>query len=269
MARCNALRKGTGMYIYRCEDSLEGIFSAIYRIYADHRAREEVMIRCDEEVFLFATDVTVETNTQEAVKVMRTLQREFGELDYASLCLALTSPEADKAQVVFETIRYGLKNKPAKGYLFSHLADDSILRAMKLSQNAWRERAHLYGFTRFEELENGILFAIVEPKNNVLTGLMEHFADRLPMENFAIFDKGRSVLGIHPAGQPWFVASGSELVEAFRDVSESTQEKLYADLFCHFCKTIAIKERKNITLQRNMLPLRFREFMTEFASDNS
>ena len=257
------------MYIYRCEDSLEGIFTAIYRIYADRRAQENIMIRCDEEVFLFATDIMVETNSVEAMKVMRTLRRDFGELDYESLCLALTSPEADKAQAVFETVRYGLKNKPRQGYLFSHLSDSSILRAMKLSQNAWRERAHLYGFTRFEELENGILFAVVEPKNNVLTGLMEHFADRLPMENFAIFDKGRCLVGVHPAGTAWFLAAGEELLKEFSDISESSEERLYAQLFCHFCKTIAIKERKNLALQRNMLPLRFREFMTEFTKENS
>lgn len=257
------------MYVYRCEDSLEGIFSAIYQIYADHRSKEDVLIRCDAEVFLFAEDVPVETKPEEAAKVMRTLRRDFGELDYGSLCLALTSPEADKAQVVFETIRYGLDSKVRPGYLFAHLSDNAILRAMKLSQNAWRERAHLYGFTRFEELENGILFAVVSPKNNVLTGLMEHFSDRLPMENFAIYDKARSVLGIHPAGMPWFLSLGGEGVEALAELSESTREELYADLFCHFCKTIAIKERRNTELQRNMLPLRFREFMTEFVHGNS
>lgn len=257
------------MYIYRCEDSLEGIFTAIYRIYADHRSEEEVMIRCDEEVFLFATDIKVETNPGEAIKVMRTLRREFGELDYESICLALTSPEPDKAQAVFETVRYGLKNKPRPGYLFSHLSHPSILRAMKLSQNAWRERAHLYGFTRFEELENGILFAVVEPKNNILTGLMAHFADRLPMENFAIFDKGRRIVGIHPKGMPWFLTDGEELLQEFSDISESSEEELYARLFCHFCKTIVIKERKNPDLQRNLLPLRFREFMTEFTKENT
>ena len=256
------------MYIYRCEDSLEGIYSAIYRVYADHHAEEEVMIRCDDEVFLFATDIEVETNTEEAMKVMRTLRRKFGELDYGSICLALTSPQPDKAQVVFETIRYGLKEKPRPGYLFAHLSDTSVLRAMKLSQNAWRERAHLYGFTRFEELENGILFAIVEPKNNVLTGLMEHFSDRLPMENFAIFDKGRQLVGIHPKGLPWFLASGEELLQEFAQLDESSEEELYARLFCHFCKTIAIKERKNLELQRNLLPLRFCEFMTEFTKEN-
>lgn len=256
------------MYIYRCEDSLEGIFSAIYRVYADHRAEEEIYIRCDEEFFLFAKDIRVETNAEEAIKVIRTLQRQFGEMDYESLCLALTSPEPDKAQAVYETIRYGLKNKPKCGYLFSHLTDAGVLRAMKLSQNAWRERAHLYGFTRFTELENGILFSVVEPKNNVLTGLMTHFADRLPMENFAIYDKGRKLMGIHPSGAPWFLASGEELKEELADISESTEEEMYAQLFCHFCKTIAIGERRNIALQKNMLPLRFRDFMTEFTKGN-
>ncbi|MDE6702009.1 MAG: DUF4130 domain-containing protein, partial [Acetatifactor sp.] len=44
----------------------------------------------------------------------------------------------------------------------------------------------------------------------------------------------------------------------------SAEESKYQMLFKHLCKSIAIDERRNSKLQTGMLPLRFREYMTEF-----
>lgn len=251
-------------YVYVCEDALEGIFTAIYNIYRDKRNLPDTRICTEEEYVLFAEYVIVETNAESASKVMRTLQERFGEKNFYDICMALASYDSEKAQAVYKTIAYGLKAKPAMGHLFDHLADDYILKAFKLSNTVSREVHHLYGFTRFRELENSILFADISPKNHVMVWLMEHFSDRLPAENFAIFDVGRKLYGIHPAKGQWFLISGEEIAESLQDVPISEAEERYAELFRHFCKRIAIKERKNTDLQRNMLPLYFREYMTEF-----
>ena len=251
-------------YVYRCEDTLEGIFTAIYNIYQDRRNLPDTRICVEEEYVLFAEYVPVETSTEKARKVMGTLRERFGDRNYYDICLALASYDAGKAQAVYKTIAYGLEAKTAKGHLFDHLAEDNVLKAFKLSNTVSREVHHLYGFTRFRELENSILFADISPKNNVLVWLMEHFSDRLPSENFAIFDEGRKLYGIHPARGQWFLVSGQELAASMQDVPPSEAEERYAELFRHFCKRIAIKERKNPDLQRNMLPLYFREYMTEF-----
>lgn len=251
-------------YVYRCEDSLEGIFTAIYNIYQDRRNLPDTRISVQEEFMLFAEYVSVETDTQRALKVMRKIREQFGEKDYYALCMALGSYDVKKAQAVYKTIAYGLVEKPAKGHLFDHLTDDNVLTAFQLSNTVSRELQHLCGFVRFKELENGILFSDISPKNHVLVALMEHFSDRLPSENFAIFDVGRKLYGIHPAKGQWFLAGGEEMAAKLLEVRESVEEEGYAELFRYFCKRIAIRERRNTDLQRNLLPLYFREYMTEF-----
>lgn len=251
-------------YVYFCEDSLEGIFTAIYNIYLDKRNFRDTRICLEEENMLFSEYIPVETNVERAKKVIHTCRERFGEQDYYSLCMALATTDAEKAQAVYKTIAYGLNAKPKKGHLFDHLTDDFILKVFKLSATANREAHQWLEFLRFRELENGILYAVISPKNQILTNLMEHFCDRLPSENFAIFDEGRKLFGIHPCRQNWFLAKGSELEERFQKVDVSEAEEKYAELFRHFCRTIAIKERKNKDLQRNMLPLYFRDYMTEF-----
>lgn len=249
------------MTVYRCEDSLESIFTAVYRSYEENRKPEETCLALHDDPILFAEDAAVEPDPAKAVKVMRTLKRRFGEDDYLTVCMALASPDPEKAQAVYRTVTKGLDERCARGCLFDGLADDNVLKAFSLARSVSREIEHLKGFLRFWELESGILYAKIGPKSNAVTFLMPHFADRLPVENFVIYDGVRGIFGVHPAGRQWYLLSGEESEPRLK---LSGEELRYRELFCHFCRTIAIKERRNPVLQRSMLPLRFQEYMVEF-----
>lgn len=280
------------MIVYQCEDSLESIFTAIYNSYQEHRDHNDTRICLDQEYYLFAEYVPVTADREKAAKVIRTLKRRFGEADYQSICYALSAPDGDKAQAVYQTIVKGLAKGTRQGHLLDNLTDDDCNRAFALSRAAGREANHLYGFLRFEEVQNGILYAKIGPKNNLLTFLMPHFADRFPMENFIIYDDKRNLFAVHPAGQEWYLMSGQGLHLTSEQEGESTsegeteyaeegteqyscsnqkkglvisdKEQQIQELFRHFCRSIAIKERENRKLQQNMLPLRFQEYMLEF-----
>ena len=80
-----------------------------------------------------------------------------------------------------------------------------------------------------------------------------------------IYDEGRQLLGVHPAKGEWYMMHGMEVEADLLTVSAG--EEKYRELFRYFCHKIAIKERKNLDLQRNMLPLKFREYMAEFVDN--
>ena len=252
------------MKIYQCEDSIEGIFTAIYNVYEDKCSHTDTRISLTDELFLFAEYITVQTDVHKARKVINTLCRRFGQEDYWKVCMALASFEQEKAQAVYQTIVNGLTENSRVGHLLDNLANESVHRTFTLFRATNNEYLHLRGFIRFSELENGVLYAKINPKNNVLTFLMPHFADRFPLENFMLYDGGRQLFGIHPAGSDWYLVQERE--ENFNEelFQMSKGELRYQELFQYFCHKIAIKERKNLTLQRNMLPLRFRENMIEF-----
>ena len=104
------------MIVYRCQDSLENIFTAIYRAYEENREPEDTVLMLSEEPVLFAEDIIVETIPQKSDKVIRTLKGRFGEQDYQSLCLALTAENEEKAQAVYRTVALGLRENCAKGH---------------------------------------------------------------------------------------------------------------------------------------------------------
>lgn len=253
------------MIVYQCEDSLESIFTAIYNAYEERRDHADTRISLTDELLLFAQYIPVIADEEKAMKVIRTLKRRFGEEDYQSVCYALASPETDKGQAVYQTIVKGLKGKVRPGHLLDHLADDDCNRVFALARSASRENHHLYGFLRFEEVQNGILYAKIGPKNHLLSFLMPHFADRYPMENFIIYDDKRDLFGVHPAGGKWYLVGGEDVTPDSSMLQISEKEQEIQELFRHFCHTIAIKERENKKLQQNMLPLRFQEYMLEFS----
>lgn len=272
------------MVVYRCEDSLESIFTAVYRAYEEKRDHADTRISLQEEYWLFAEEIPVESDAEKAGKVMNTLRGRFGEEDFERICLALSSRDTEKAQAVYQTIVWGLSGGCRPGHLLDNLADGRVHTVFSLARNAGNEVRHLKGFVRFSELENGVLISRIAPKNNILIFLMPHFADRFPMENFMICDESRELFGIHPAGKSWYLVQGSpfagkretegaaerenvaeqeEGAAAGWRVSEAEWE--YQELFTFFCHKIAIKQRENKALQRNLLPLRFQEYMVEFG----
>ncbi|MCM1568454.1 MAG: TIGR03915 family putative DNA repair protein [Roseburia sp.] len=252
------------MLVYRCEDSLEGVFSAIYQAYEDRQKPEDVYMSLTEEAFLFADDRESTPDLQKAVKVMRTLRQRFGEEDYDRICLALAANDTEKAQAVYWAIAMGLRNRAVPGHLLDGQADGQVRRVFELARKVNREKEHLIEFLRFEELKNGILYAKVGPRHQVLAFLMPHFAERFPRENFMIYDDVRGVFGVHPSGEQWYLLKGEEILKQVNDIGPTDREKEYQELFKHFCHKISIEERENRQLQRNLLPLRFREYMVEF-----
>ncbi len=251
-------------YIYRCEDSVEGIFTAVYEAWASvHRHEEnriEVRMREWEETFLFAEYIEVVSDAEKSEKVQRSVRLRVSEEAYEMVMKAALSQEPEKGEVIYRFLIFAYREGPkaCKSY-----GNPWAMKLFEIVRNFENESHHLKGFLRFEGKERGLLLARYAPKNNVIGDLMEHFSDRLNTENFMIFDEKRRIAGIHPGGAAWFVYRLNE--EEYQELCRMAQsEDMYTELWRIFHSRIAIEERKNLLLQRSNLPLRFRQYMPEF-----
>ncbi len=247
-----------------CEDSIEGVFSAIFEAYAKKCDPENTSIQIGETVNyeLFATYINTEADAVRTKKVTKTITKEFGEEIFLSFCRALATKDKEKGNAVYHVFANGLRLCNRKKAM-ENFADIYVNKVFTLNRFTNNEILHLEGFLRFQELENQVLFAKIGPNNNILTFLAPHFADRLPNENFIIYDDMRDLCVVHPAGKNWFLMSG-EFLQSEEIGKFSKMEAAYQELFAFFCNNIAIKERKNLNLQRQMLPLHFQKYMVEF-----
>jgi len=243
---------------------MEGIFTAIYKVYEDKRDVEDVLLTTSDEAYLFSEDILVEIDPVRSDKVAHTLWRKFGEEDYLRICYSLTCSDEEKAQAIFHTVSQGIAHKLRPGHLYDAMADPFVNKAFKLANNAERECHHLEGFLRFQECENHILYARIGPRNNLLTFLMPHFSDRMPMESFLIYDTVHGKLGLHEKEKGWCLMENIWESDQQIRLHWSESETAYQELFRFFCHKITIKGRENPKLQNNLLPRRFQDFMTEF-----
>jgi|APHig6443718053_1056840.scaffolds.fasta_scaffold12938_2 probable DNA metabolism protein len=294
--------------IFICDNSIEGIFSGVFEAWKEARtighshckletrmpqfASEndgyqllgvgENMTGGDYRNFeLFSEYVEVEADEEKARKVTKAVCDRLGFLTYQGICKTIAAEDKeiigkrknatdyDKGDAVYRTIVCGFSMQNGEEVL-TNLGNPYVARVFELARRVDNEIGHWREFLRFKELKNGILFAKIGPLNNILPMLMPHFTDRLPLEDFMIYDDRRELFAIHKSmrgmnGQKtgWVIVRGKKLAEdELSDYSDS--EVYYEELFTAFCHSITIEERRNKRLQQQMLPLKFRNYMVEF-----
>lgn len=247
-----------------CEDSLEGIFTAVYDAYALKEGHDRIHVQVGEEdnYRLFAAYLYSRPDAGKTDKVVRTLKSRLGEEVYGTICRAAASCDRAKGDAVYRTVVEGITAGSGRRTM-ENLRNPYVVKAFELARRTANEVHHELEFIRFQELEQGILYSLIGPENNVIPFIMPHFADRLATENFMIYDEKRSLFGVHPARGDWYLVSDAERLQK-EAARWSCKEQQYQELFTLFHRTIAIKERRNIRLQCQMLPLRFQDYMVEF-----
>lgn len=265
------------MYIFICEDSTDGIFTGVYDAWASKYGHANIMLttQIPDNYSLFCEYITVQTDYEKSAKVARTLRNRMGEETYGELCQAACAlvdnssrkKAIDKAEAIYKTIVLAL-SLPDSSKILHYLGEPYVNRVFQLSRSMGNEAHHLLGFLRFQELENGVLLARIHPKNDVLVFLGEHFSDRLPLENFMIYDETRRRAVLHPSGQGFFITDTEGLdLEALQHFSPDELE--YQKLWCRFFDSIAVEARVNPKLQNQNLPKRFQKDIVEFQKRNT
>lgn len=139
---------------------------------------------------------------------------------------------------------------------------DYVKKVVFASKKTLREAHRYMGLIRFRKVESDIfpeLFAAVfEPECNVLPIVSEHFAGRLASQPFLIIDSSRNICAVRVPGENIVF---SHIPHEFRN--KLCYETSFEQLWKMYYKSISIPERKNLDLQRNNMPLKYRKHLIE------
>ena len=259
-------------YVLQCEDSIEGIFSAVYSAWELKYGHEHTVIQIMNNEMamamamameLFTTYIPLETDATKAEKVLRTIRRICSDTVYEWLFRAACADAPDKADAIYRYIQTALRmgNK-----VLNHLTDPAVVRVMELSRAVGNAEHHYLGFLRFIEIPGNILLARYAPKPKLTELIMPHFVDRFPEERFVIWDTVRNVAGVHVPGQNYIMLNLTETQSLA--LQNYTEDNIKAEqMWKSFVESISIKERENKKLQQNNIPLHFRTYMPEFQTE--
>ena len=137
-----------------------------------------------------------------------------------------------------------------------------VSESLKIAKYVKHE-AHKYkGFVRFKELENNVLYAEIEPTNDVLYIISKHFELRLKNEYWIIKDIKRNKLSVYDKNK-FFIISGDNFKLFNNNLSE--EELDIEKLWKEFYKTIGIETRKNDRCRMNFMPKKYWKYIIEVS----
>lgn len=228
--------------IYVFDGTFDGFLTAVFDAAQSHDPLDGVTDSLDQGTFFPTTQVV--TSAFKAGRVRTFLDTRTGPDMGEMVRYAFLSADPDRFTHITRTLHLARKH----GARAVDLLDDNVLGFRKCAKEAMHETHRFTGLTRFSELADGTLYAVIAPKHNVMPPLLAHFAARYPRERLAVYDEGRQLLGMLEAGMV-------NLHQVTMERPVHTQDEQDARrLWRAFFESVAIRERLNPNLQRQHMP---------------
>lgn len=268
------------MIDYLYDGTFEGVLTCIYHNYYTEKA-SAIYERSEYQANLINGYMEVETDAEKATTVYEAIESKISGYALKAIYRAFLSCDVDKATKILKYVVLGFgmeqSHGSTRGYEINSLHGNPIVHDIDvLTKKVGVEQERMLEFVRFSvmhasEEEQEILYAEIEPDNDVLELVAYHFADRFKHDPLIIKDMGREKAIIAHEGH-WYVSkfeaepctrdgvvSFSNGRELLRSDDEIEYRKLWKTYFDH----IAIMERKNPRCQKNFMPVRYWKNLTE------
>ena len=170
------------------------------------------------------------------------------------------SENENKELVIYYFLKNALKYKNS---IYLHRNLRCVNMAIDISNYVGREAHKLKGFLRFKLLKNNFYYAEVNPTNNVISILSNHFKKRLKNEYWLIKDANRNIYALYDKKNVYYLTD-KEVISLNLEIC--SEEERFEDLWKNFFETIGIKERKNLKVQRNFMPKKYWNYILEMEN---
>ena len=243
---------------YRYDGSFQGFLCALSRCLADGVESPEFLCETSPEMSLFQElAVTVETDGEIADAFRKVFAATVSSSAVSTLRYAFCSEHIEIERLLWEYARLGFETGPRLG---SMLADKRVNIVDRLARRVAGEAHRYKGFVRFREVEEGFLYASIEPEADIIRFIAPHFVQRVGDRPWMIHDLRRSRAAVYDR-KNWRLLVDITLTEPPR-FSEAEHE--CADLWRRYFRRLAVEARINPKLQQKLVPLRCRRHLVEF-----
>lgn len=243
------------MLVYVYDGSFEGLLTAIYEAYYRGRMPEGILGQKNLQGSLTDEYVHIDTEPGKSDRVYRSICEKISGESLQHVYYVFLSEHPEAGTIIFNYLKYGWK---IGSRINLHISDDRVFKVHEISQRVGYEVNKLMGFVRFGQVEGGLFYAPFKPENNILELLAPHFAERLADQSWILHDVGRDTAALY--NKKTWVISDFSVEELPAPTEEETENQR---LWKEFFNTIAIPSRYNPKLQRQLMPRRYWDHMTE------
>jgi len=251
------------MIIFRYDKTFEGLLTAVFDAYNRRTFPDRLLDEAEVEPLFADECYTVITDEAKSDRVWQGLRKKLMTISCNMLRYVWLSELQGSDELIFRYIRKAFESKHS---IELNFADDDVLQVRNLAKKVDKERCRLIELVRFQKAADDIFFAPVSPDHNTLPLTLEHFADRFADQKWIIYDTKRNY------GYYYDLKTVSEMTLDSKDLFPegkldeklmAEDEKLFQELWKGYFKSMTIKERINLKLQRQHLPERYWKYLTE------
>jgi len=248
-------------YIY--DKTFEGFLSLVFDAYNWKQFPD--IISDKEEPSLFDINLyTIITDETKAKRVWKGLHKKLSKSACEMLSIVYLSELPNIEMLLF---RYIQKAFAANKSIEMNFGDSDVLQASKIYKQVTREAERMRMFVRFQKTADGIFFAPIEPLYNVLPLVIDFFEDRFADQQWIVYDIKRRYgfyYDLNKTVEVTFDNLDFNFETGKLNPEQAAEdEMLFQQLWKNYFKAISIKERTNLKLQRQHLPVRFWKFLPE------
>ena len=252
------------MKVFTCRDQFNDIMTCIYDAWETALKDGHDTIRLAKEPIyqhsLFDEYTHVEPDEEKVDKVVRSIQNRIGYDAYISVFYGTLSQDEDSIQAIYNYLRVGFAAGRTVNEMYTN---PHVMRMTEIRRRVGNEGHYFREFARFTSLDNKVYICHLEPKNNVILLVANHFEDRMPSEHWMIIDDTRKTAVVHPRDGESYLKYLNDSEFEVLCKSEEYEDK-FTDMWRGFFDAISIKERENRDCQRNHMPIWMRKHAVEF-----
>ena len=238
------------------DGTFEGFLSLVYEVYYEKLKPIKIYktLPCE---MIFEEILKINTSKDNAIKVLTAIKTKFPKELIQRILNIFMCDSKEFEMALLEYIIIGFKDFKQ----LYNINNSCVFYLNSLEKELFRLVHKMYAFIRFEELEDGTLYGKIESKFNVVYFLGKHFLKRFNNQNFIIHDLDRKLAFVKIQND-----YSIKEVAFFDEPNYSKSEEKFQKLWKSFFSKVTIKERINPKLQKQMVPLLYRTYMSEFKN---
>ncbi|NFG41356.1 DNA metabolism protein [Clostridium botulinum] len=243
------------MKILIYDDTFFGLLNALYKSFNYDQTNLFICSKKNNIPLLGSEIINVNTNSPIAKKVQNTIIYKIDKLALKKIYIVYLSNYENKEILLLKYLKIAFKlNKD----VHSFLNIDEVRLIDTINKKVTYESHRFKGFVRFNLINNKFFYSSIEPDNDILELIADHFKKRFKNEYFIIHDLNREKAIIYNKIDYEIIPLDLRDYEKLKTHSDN-----YGKLWSTYFKSTAIIERKNLKLQSRMMPKRYWKHIIE------
>lgn len=235
------------MIDYLYDGTFEGLLTCIYYHYYKEKA-SKICPASEYQTDFFSKHVKVQTDFSLFRKVYDAIAQKISVQTLSNVYYVFLSNHPDKENLILSYLVCGFERGRQ---IDSDYSLPAVYEMQKYAKRVVKEAHRFLGLVRFSEI-SGFLYSCIEPDNDILELIADHFSDRYRKEKFIIHDKKRSK-AVFCKNSRWCIGD----FKFQKQLKFSETELFYRNLWKKYFIEIAVSERKNPKLQSQFMPKKY------------